>query len=225
MSQTHKVFIPIKMGSKQLKIKYEYTLNDFSLFASQLIEMVLKKLYPRTKKYDQLKKTYSLFENVYGVERLVGNRENVLNIVSNHLSLNTNICFVIRKYCARNVPQKLDSRKCFEKLKKIKKETFTIQNQIKDNFLQQIIHNEIILEEQILKLEAFDSVLQRENGKSTKKNIFQSFYTKMKISHKKYLIKNKDLNKSKALLLDSTGECSSFSSSSNSSFSKLNTLF
>lgn len=215
MSQTHKLCIPVKMGSKHLKIKYEYTLNDFYLCAPQLVEMALKKLYPKTKKYDQLKKTYSLFENVLGVERLVGNRENILSLVANNLGLNTNICFVIRKFCTRSISQKLDSKKCFEKLKKLKKESFSIHNQLKDNIITQIIQNEIIIEEQILKMEAFGTVLQRENVKSVKTNLLQSFYTKMKIHHKKYLKRNTDLNKSKALLLDSTGECSSLSSSHN----------
>lgn len=226
MSQVYKISIPVKMGSKNFKIKYEYSMNDFKLCAPQLIEIALKKLYPKTKKFDQLKKTYTVFENVLGVERMIENRENILNILANQLDLNCKICFAIRKNGMRHVNQTLDARKCYERLRKIRKEDLVIKDQLKDDILHQIIQNEIILDEQLKKIETIDTVLLSDKTKCAKKNIFQSIYTKMRIiNHKKILKKNIDLNRSKVMLLDSTGECTSSSSSPNSSFSRLDTLF
>ncbi|RNA05026.1 hypothetical protein BpHYR1_043758 [Brachionus plicatilis] len=226
MSKVFKLYIPVKMGSKHFKIEYKYSYNDFRLCVPQLIEIVLKKVYPKTKKCDQLKNTYLVFENVLGVERQIGNRENILNVLANQAGLDCEIYFIIRKNGARSNQQKLDARKCYDKLRKMKNEGFdSHENQLKGNILQQIIKNEIVLDQQLKKLETFDTVMQKEKKKCVKTNLFQSFYSKMKSSHKKYLKKNIDLNKSKALLLDSAGECTSSSSSRNSSFSKLDTLF
>ncbi|CAF1115801.1 unnamed protein product [Brachionus calyciflorus] len=229
MSQIRKISVPIRMGSKAFKVNYEYTYDNFELSGSQLLSIVMKKLHPKTPNTDLLIKTYSIYENVLGVERPVQKSENILNLLINQESLNSNVSFVIRKK-AKMVKStvKPNAKKCFKKLHSQKNlgQEVSIKKEepIKNVYLKQILQNEIILNEQIGKLDTFDQIInnQGQDGESnSKSSFFRSIYSKLKKSHKH----RSNLNQSKCYLIDSTGELSSSSSSPNTSSSKLDTLF
>lgn len=244
MNKINKVNIPVKMGSKKLQINYEYTLNNFYLTSSDLIEIVIKKLFSKNSKLNELKKTYCLYENAFGVERMVDNQENILNLVLNQVELNSNdYRFTIRKRDQINrKKQTLNVKKCFAKLESNRNGRKMIKNQnennlvdelnqaiimddeyqVKNLFLKTIFQNEIILNDQINKLDSLDRIIEQEKtSHRNNQNIFQSFYDKLR--HNKNSHKN-SMNQSSMYLIDSAGECSSTSSSRCSSSSKLDTL-
>lgn len=253
MSQINKVSIPVKMGSKQFKISHEFCYNNFQLSASQLIEISLNKLYPKSEDVSCLVKTYSLYENAFGVERLVNKSENILSLLMNQTRLNSNVFFVIRKKTNKTINRSkynLNAKKCFKKLQMQKEhenglrviedaekqsrqsvclyediESYcSTESQLKQAFLKQIFENEIILNEQMEKMENFEQVLNDQKQKSNTKSFFKSIYSKLK-NHQKLKQSSYNLNQSSMYLLDSAGECSSNSSSRSNSSSKLDTLF
>lgn len=245
MSQINKVRIPVQMGSKKIQVNYEYTFNNYSLNVEQLMKIVLKKVYPNSDQNDDLIKSYRVYENAFGIERIVKNNENILNLFTNQTELKSNVYFVVRKKSLKHKTSSkkiLSSRKCFEKLK-IHKDISTklkvvddvekknINNlltddswnkTIKNAFINQIEENEIILNKQIHRMDNLDKKIQLREKKSKNNNIFQSIYSKL-IDNKK--AKRNNFNQSSMFLIDSAGECSSNSSSRNSSSSKLDTLF
>lgn len=250
MSQINQVSIPIKMGSKQIKINYEFTYNNFSLTSSQLIQIVLKKLFSKASDLESLSKTYSIYENAFGVERLVAKNENILNLFENQTSLKSNVYFAIRKKATKTNSTKnsLNVKQCFRKLKKqqssslkviededkqLKKvnlhqevEGWSKVGQLKHAYLKQIFQNEIILNEQIEKLECFDRQFENHQQVPSQpsKGFIKSIYSKLK-NHQKKQPKQLNLDQSSAYLLDSCGESSSACSSRSTSSSKLDTLF
>lgn len=256
MSQISKVMIPVRMGSKKLNINYEFCYNNFQLSPSQLIEIVLRKLFSKSSDLSLLIKTYSLYENAFGVERLVDKCENLLGLLINQNRLDSNVFFVIRKKNTKPATIRpkynLNSKKCFKKLQmqkehqenslkviedSVKQSQKSVclyedidsycatKTQLKEAFLRQIFQNEIILNEQLNKLENFDKILIRQEQESSSKSFFKSIYAKLKNHHKKQQQQASNLNQSSIYLLDSAGECSSNSSSRSTSSSKLDTLF
>lgn len=244
MSQINQVNIPVQMGSRRIHVKYEFTFNNYTLDVEQLMKIVLKKVYPNNEKIDDLIKSYRIYENSFGIERMVRKNENILNLFTNQTELKSKIYFVVRKKSLKikkSNKKTLSSKKCFEKLKIQKdissqlkvvddlenKNTAYLfndensRNNIKNAFMSQIAENEMILNQQIKRIESLDNIIQKREKKS-KNNIFQSIYSKL-IDHKKN--KRNNFNQSSVYLLDSAGECSSASSSRNSSSSKLDTLF
>ncbi|RNA08482.1 hypothetical protein BpHYR1_043541, partial [Brachionus plicatilis] len=186
------------------------------------------------------KKTYRLYENAFGVERLIGKDENILNLISNQIELKSGVYFIIRKRDQLTRPkQTLNAKKCFAKLK-LQKESFDsrpkktvvhkLNEQLMDNldeaknmFLEKIFQNEIVLNDQIQKLDSLDRIIVQEKNSKCNQNLFQSVYNKLRHYHKK---PHKNyMNQSLMHLIDSAGEYSSTSSSRNSSSSKLDTLF
>ncbi|CAF0893471.1 unnamed protein product [Brachionus calyciflorus] len=238
MSLIEKISIPIKMGSKQFKINHEFGFNNFLLNTSQLIEIVLRKIQSKYENIGDLIKSYSVYESISGVERLVGKNENIINLVVNQQNLNSNVYFIIRKKTKIVVSKtqkksNLDAKKCYRKLQSQKvnelrvfEDEEKIDNHepelIKNVYLKQIFQNEIILNNQMQKLQLFDKILTNQkvdNNTSNSKNIFQSIYNKFKQQNRS------NLNHSSTYLIDSDGNCSSNSSSPSTSSSKLNSLF
>ncbi|CAF0777329.1 unnamed protein product [Brachionus calyciflorus] len=237
MSQIQRTSIAIKMGSKQFKINYEFTYNNFNLNTLQLVEIVLKKLQPKNENLSELAKTYAIYESAYGVERLINKDENILNLIKNQESLNSNVCFIIRKKSlTSNQKYNANVKKCFRQLHSEnelrvyeddeKTQMNLYEYDLKKAYLKQILANEITLNKQIENLETFDKILNKDiqSDVSNSKGIFKSIYKKIK-NYKAKSQKRSNLNQSSIYLLDSAGESSSSNSSPSTSSSKLDTLF
>ena len=224
------------MGSKKFHLDYEYTLNNFYLNSSDLIEMIIKKLFSKHVNINELKRTYRLYENVCGVERLVGKDENILSLVSNQIELKSNVYYTIRKKELKTNfnRKKLNVKKCFAKLKSdaemkkrqnimICEEMNDQNNDIKNELMKRIFQNEIVLNNQIKKMDSLDKLSEQKNGSKPNQSLFQSIYDKLKHHHHK-----RSMNQSSLYLIDSAGECSTSTSASSSPYTsstKLDTLF
>lgn len=107
-----KLKISVRMGSNQIKIRID---NKLNITSNDLIKCVLKKC-------DLIKSvnfatTYSLYENVFGVERQVCKSEKILNLVQSWPE-NSKGHFVIRKVKKSMQPiKRLDTKKYFKKLR------------------------------------------------------------------------------------------------------------
>lgn len=244
MSQINKVNIPVQMGSRKFQIHYEYTFNDFSLNVEQLMRMVLKKLYPKNDQFDELVKTYRIFENAFGVERVVKRNENILNLFANQTELKSNVYFIVRKKSQKlkaNRPKTMNAKKLFEKLHKERQNELKVvddqekinsinlpihkfdRDTVKEAFMNKILENETILNQQIRRIDCLDQIMEQKRGiKSKYGSFFQTICSKLKHQNK---TKRNNFNQSSVYLVDSAGESSSASSSRNSSSSKLDTLF
>ena len=118
---TNQINVPIKMGSHHMIFNLQKDLNQ-KLTAQQLVEYVLKRC--RLNGSVNLAKTYALFENVNGVERLVNESESIIELQAKW-STQSNAEFVIRKI--HPVEKRLTSsslneqtiRKCYKKLKAV----------------------------------------------------------------------------------------------------------
>lgn len=178
--------VSVKMGSNVCKIQINERKNQFS--SQDLIETVLEKC--KLNKCNSAK-TYSVYENVQGVERLVKINESIINLAKNW-PLNSSAFFIVRKTkkCQIKPVKKLNNKKCFQLLNKMQHKTEQIEKSIhvydeiefneneqeatnnienqKQVFLQKILENQVILEKQTEQLSSLENSIQKRVFKESK---------------------------------------------------------
>ncbi len=166
--------IPVKMGSHKLNIEIE---SNSTVSSSQFIELVLKKC--KLSSNEKLARTYSLFESVSGIEKLLKSSVNVTDIWKQWVeqSAHHSVQFIVRK-CFK-VEKKLNtSVNCNDKRQQMIKKCYAkINSQPSDvkskrEYLKKIIHNEQEIKkqsEQLLQIEAMISKLNVTPIKSEEK--------------------------------------------------------
>lgn len=155
--------IPVKMGSRKLTLEID---SRTTIKSEQFIELALKKC----KLNDNLTRTYSLFENVSGVERLITTNDNICDLWkywSTESSKKQTIEFIIRKCFTIEKKVKVNNekrqqmiKKCYEKMN---------ADQTKQDLFTQIIQNEQQLKRQSEKLQQVEQIIanlkQQQNQK------------------------------------------------------------
>ena len=159
--------IPVKMGSHKLNIDIE---SNSTVNSSQFIELVLKKC--KLTSDEKLARTYSLFESVSGIERLLKSSVNIASIWRQWVeqSAHHSVQLIVRK-CFK-VEKKLNSsldcgdrrqqmiKKCYAKINAQPKSS--TEAKAKREYLKKIIQNEKEIKkqsEQLLQIEAMLSNL------------------------------------------------------------------
>lgn len=161
--------IPVKMGSHKLVIDLE---SNCEMTSVQFVELVLKKC--KLTSNEKLTKTYSVFESVNGVEKMLKSNEIITDVWKYWIkqSVQHSVQFIVRK-CV-SVEKKLTAttesdkrkkmiKKCY---KKINSETSSelIQDKrdikTKREFLKKIVENEQELKKQADQLLQIEALLQ-----------------------------------------------------------------
>ena len=171
-SQISSIHVPVKMGSHHMVFHLHSDSNQM-LTSQKLVEYALKRC--RLNGSTNLPKTYALFENVNGVERLVNETESLVDLQANW-STHSNAEFVIRKFhpvekrLAASSLNEQTIRKCYKKLKATNKteqqQEPNIYEQLDDdenkenntpdavqlNYLKRVLKNEMKLKRQANKI-------------------------------------------------------------------------
>lgn len=175
--------VPVKMGSHKLVIDLE---SSSDMTTVQFIELVLKKC-----KLTSNEKTYSVFESVNGVEKMLKSNEIVTDVWKYWLnqSVPYSVQFIVRK-CV-SVEKKLAAisesekrkqmiKKCYKKINSDKTNQSPKQDKhelkSKRDYLKKIVENEEQLKkqsEQLLQIEALLQKLTAEANKQIEQSVPQ----------------------------------------------------
>jgi hypothetical protein len=186
MSNSNNIEIPVRMGSNCFKISNDdinfAADSDKVLTCKQLIDIVLARC--KIHGSDALAKTYSVFERVNGVERMLGRNVDVARVWREWRRDESQLEFVVRKLnpiekrvlrkCANKMRVESFNRKCFSKLHKLNEQSKTpihdyetIEQEAEQvelasaadkraKYMKKIIKNELILQKQAAKLLALE---------------------------------------------------------------------
>ena len=187
------VQIPVKMGSN--KFNFELILNEHEqrvVRCGKFIEMVLRKCN-LTGSTDNFSKTYSIFENSFGVERLLNRNENIIQILQDNHKKQIKFEFVIRKcnliekkiqISTINKRNSTTIKKYYKKMNQLK-----IAQQLSTELRQNnesIIHIYEHIESLETSLKVTDdepqhTTIQHEQKLNENINLLKQLYTKLKI--------------------------------------------
>ena len=155
--------IPVKMGSRRLNIEIN---SKSTIKSEQFIELVLKKC----KLNEKLTRTYSVFESVNGVERLLTTNDNICDLWkywSTESSKKQTIEFIIRKCFKIENKIKVNNEKRQQMIKKCYLKMNA--DQAKQDLFTQIIQNEQQLKKQSEKLQQVEQIIANLNQQQKQK--------------------------------------------------------
>jgi hypothetical protein len=209
-SQISSIHVPVKMGSHHMVLHLQSDSNQ-KLTSSKLVEYALKRC--RLNGSTNLPKTYALFENVNGVERLVNESESLVDLQAKW-STHSTAEFVIRKFhpmekrLASSSLNEQTIRKCYKKLKLTNKtepqqepniyeqlnddenKEHNTPNAIQLNYLKRVLKNEMKLKRQANKIiqarqNPQDKIQTNLNSKLVENiNFLKFLHSKLRVSNK-----------------------------------------
>ncbi|CAF0708850.1 unnamed protein product [Brachionus calyciflorus] len=152
------VQVNIRMGSNQVKLNVP---KNSSLNCYEFIELVLKKLNFKHSNLGQLSKTYMLYYRINSNEKILSPNENILKVVKYFNSTST---FIIRKKVMVSVKKPI-VHKSVHLYESIASNVSAWPKQesdrpkIKEEYLKKILENEILLQDQCVKLTKIEKIL------------------------------------------------------------------